>query len=267
MAAPIDPKQLLFQKELQEREPKQEIPTPEENAVPEDREPLLNKIPKIAEPAKKKIEEKPKPTQGELITKEVTGSYTRLINYLKQAEGTPRQQAQTGSFKGGRFRVYNDVGRQAIGYGHRLLPGEDKLFKGGITEEEATRILMQDIKKAELLAERHFGKKGWAAMDHHRREMAIDFMYNLGAGRKASKDKPATGFAAFITFSRALRQGDVKGIRAKYKRHYSPEPGQPKIPLKPRNDLFYKTFIMPLETGEIEIGQQRAKEPIRPSLR
>jgi len=264
---PVDPRQQLFQPQVQEamlqhEEAVQEpsVPTREESAIQGVREPLLVKIPQIAQPPKPtaKPKAKPKPTQGELLTDQIQTNYTRLVNYLKQAEGTPKQQAQSGSFKGGRFRIYDDVGSPAIGYGHRTSPEETKRYKSGITEEEATRLLMQDIKKAEILATRHFGRKGWAMMDPHRKEMAIDFMYNLGPG----------SFAKFKSFSRSLRQGDVKGIRARYKRHYSPEPGASKIPLKPRNDLFYKTFILPLETGEIEIGQPRvSKQPIRQALR
>lgn len=232
------------------------------------RGPLLNTVPKVPEPRKSAPKPETKPTQGELLQKNVTLGYPRLVNYLKQAEGNAASQAASGSFKGGRFRIYDDVGSPAIGYGHRVTPEESRAYKNGITEEEASRILMQDIKKAEILTERHFGRKGWAAMDQHRREMAIDFMFNLGPGRKAGQGQSASGMSAFITFSRALRLGDVETIRAKYKRNYSPTPGAPKIPLKPRNDLFYKTYVLPLETGAVEIGQPRKpKEPIRQALR
>lgn len=259
MTAPIDPKFALIQQlgQPQEEEVAPSVPTREEASIDEERPPLLANIPPLFPPRKKATPKvKPKPTQGELIADNVTSTYSsRFINYIKQAEGNPKQQAASGSFQGGRFRIYDDVGAPAIGYGHRLLPGEEKKFRNGITEEQATDILMKDIKKAEILAEKHFGRKGWAAMDPHRREMAIDFVYNLGPGN----------FAKFRSFSRSLRMGDIKGIRARYKRHYSPTPGAPKIPLKPRNDLFYKTFIMPLETGEIEIGQRR--EPIKTANR
>jgi len=249
-AAPIDPRLQLLQPEVQQAMLQQQenageptdVPPPEHTAIDaEPREPLIASVPKVPVPGKEKAKPQAKPTQGELITKQVQSNYNRLVNYLKKAEGTAQAQAQMGFFKGGRFRIYDDVGEPAIGYGHRLLPGEERAYKNGITEEEATRILMTDIKKAEVLSEKHFGKKGWAALDPHRKEMALDFMYNLGPG----------SFAKFKSFSRSLRMGDLKGIRAKYKRHYSPEPGAPKVPLKPRNDLFYKTFIMPLETQEV----------------
>lgn len=39
--------------------------------------------------------------------------------------------------------VYNDNGAPAIGYGHRLLPGES--FPNGITEPEASALLQNDL--------------------------------------------------------------------------------------------------------------------------
>jgi len=215
--------------------------------------PLESKVPKFTTPPKpKKTTVKPAPTQEELLEDEVVTTYTpRFLNYIKHVEGNAKQQAQMGSYKGGRFRIFDDVGAPAIGYGHRLIGDEEKRFANGITEEQATQLLMQDIKKAELDAEKHFGRKGWAAMDQHRREMAIDFIYNLGLGRDATRESKATGMKAFKTFSRALRMGDIKGIRATYKRRFRAQPDQPPQLLKQRNDPFYKTFIMPLETQEL----------------
>lgn len=223
----------------------QQPQTPEPNMVQENRGGLLANVPKLEAPPKAAPKVQEEPTQGELLRDEVTEDYSRLINYLKKAEGNAKSQAAVGSYKGGRFRIYDDVGAPAIGYGHRLTEDEKarKAYKGGITEDQAHEILMQDIKKAEIGARKHFGDKGWEAMDQHRKEMAIDYVYNLGVG----------GFSKFKELSKYIRMGNISGIRAKYKRHYSPTPGAVKVPLKARNDLFYKTFILPIETGEIEI--------------
>jgi len=102
-------------------------------------------------------------------------------------------------------------------------------------------------------------------MDQHRREMAIDFVYNLGLGKEGTREQRATGIKQMKSFSRALRTGDVKAIRATYKRYYKAnENASPQL-LKQRNDPFYQSFVMPLETGEIEIGQQR--EPTKQTRR
>jgi len=227
--------------------------------------PLESKVPKLTAPPKPKPKpagsKPPPPTQEELLADQITQTYSsRFLNYLKHVEGNAKAQAQTGSYKACRFRIFQDPGHSvapAIGYGHRLLPGEAEQFKNGITEEQATELLMRDVKKAELDAQKHFGAKGWAAMDQHRREMAIDFVYNLGLGREGSREQRATGIKQMKSFSRALRMGDIKAIRATYKRYYRPQEGADPRPLKQRNDPFYQTFVMPLETGEIAIGQRR----------
>jgi GH24 family phage-related lysozyme (muramidase) len=247
MSAPVDPKFRLFQN----------LP---DDPAPKHRGVLDAPIPVLQPPPKPAPKTKPeKPTQAELIRDEVQADYSKLINYLKKVEGTPAAQAKMGFFKAGRFHIYDDVGAPAIGYGHRLLPEELKAGWGkkGITEEEATEVLMRDIKKAEQDAIKHFGRKGWSAMDNHRRMMAIDFAYNLGYG----------GLAEFKRFSRALRMGDVRGITQRYKRHYTPvghAPGEPKPELKARNDPFYKTFIAPMVTGEVGVENV---QPIRQTNR
>ena len=43
--------------------------------------------------------------------------------------------------------VYNDAGKQAIGYGHDLLPGES--FPDGVTQQEALDILGRDCAKVD----------------------------------------------------------------------------------------------------------------------
>ena len=43
--------------------------------------------------------------------------------------------------------VYNDAGKQAIGYGHDLLPGES--FPDGITPEEGMDLLGRDCAKVD----------------------------------------------------------------------------------------------------------------------
>lgn len=44
-------------------------------------------------------------------------------------------------------RVYNDAGKQAIGYGHDLLPGES--FPNGVTQQEALDLLGRDCAKVD----------------------------------------------------------------------------------------------------------------------
>lgn len=157
-----------------------------------------------------------------------------LVNYLKKVEGNIDAQERLGHYRAGKFYPYKDpaVGT-VIGYGHQLLSTEKKKYKDGITEAEATDLLLQDIAKASEHAKDHFGEKGWNEMDPHRQAMAIDFAFNLGR----------RGLKRFPKFSRALRNANWTTISTEYKRYYETPQGMK--PMEHRNDTFYDTFIAP----------------------
>lgn len=46
-------------------------------------------------------------------------------------------------FEGFAAHVYNDVGHQAVGYGHDLQPGEE--YPNGISQDEADLLLRKDL--------------------------------------------------------------------------------------------------------------------------
>lgn len=73
-------------------------------------------------------------------------------------------------------QVYNDNGKQAIGYGHDLLP--DESFPNGVTEEAAGAILDQDLALVEIVLSGIVPKictqNQWDAL--------CDFGYNDGVG-------------------------------------------------------------------------------------
>ena len=70
-----------------------------------------------------------------------------MIQNLIQHEGTRDYQEHTGSFRNGRFYPYNDSRNiPTVGYGHRILPGEN--FSNGITEQEALQMLQRDAQSA-----------------------------------------------------------------------------------------------------------------------
>lgn len=65
---------------------------------------------------------------------------TRLIEY----EGSKAYQTKLGYFRNSKYHVYKDtVNVDTIGFGHKVLPGEN--FTNGITEQEASTLLDQDI--------------------------------------------------------------------------------------------------------------------------
>lgn len=70
-----------------------------------------------------------------------------LKERLKEYEGTKAYQTKLGYYHDGKFRVYKDsLGKDTIGYGHLVLPGEN--FSRGLTEEEADILLDRDIEIA-----------------------------------------------------------------------------------------------------------------------
>ena len=67
-----------------------------------------------------------------------------LKDRLKEYEGTKAYQAHMGYYRNGLFRVYKDsLGKETIGYGHLVLPGED--FRNGLDDIEADKLLDKDI--------------------------------------------------------------------------------------------------------------------------
>jgi GH24 family phage-related lysozyme (muramidase) len=70
-----------------------------------------------------------------------------IIEQLKIYEGTKEYQAKLGYFRDGKFWTYKDsLGYDTIGYGHLVKAGEK--FTQGLTEQEAERLLVLDVKQA-----------------------------------------------------------------------------------------------------------------------
>jgi lysozyme len=83
--------------------------------------------------------------------------------------------------EGFRNRVYLDVaGFPTIGYGHRLVHPES--FPNGISEQQATGILAQDVGEAELAVTRMVK----VTLTQGQFDALVDFCFNLGSGRLAS---------------------------------------------------------------------------------
>lgn len=83
--------------------------------------------------------------------------------------------------EGFRDRVYADVaGFRTIGFGHRLLSGEE--FPNGIDLEQGEAILGRDIAIAEGAVERLVK----VSLSPGQFDALVDFVFNLGAGRLAS---------------------------------------------------------------------------------
>jgi lysozyme len=95
------------------------------------------------------------------------------IAKLKEHEGK-KIDAQTG-----KHVVYADsAGKLTIGYGHLLTSKEisSNTYKDGISEEEATSLLAQDLVKAEKCIENSVK----VALNQNQFDALVDFVFNLG---------------------------------------------------------------------------------------
>ena len=108
-----------------------------------------------------------------------------------------KSQDSIKSNEGLRFKPYDESkGRQAIGYGHLILPGEDAL-KQGITQKQADELFESDYTKHSNLAASQ--TKSWASLNDARRAALIDMTYQMGDHRKIQG------------FDEALTRGDYSG--------------------------------------------------------
>lgn len=90
------------------------------------------------------------------------------LNLLKRCEGF-------------RSQTYRDVnGWPTIGYGHRLLAAES--YPGGITEVQATQLLVSDVSSAGKAVARLVK----VPLTQGQFDALVDFCFNLGEGRLAS---------------------------------------------------------------------------------
>lgn len=74
----------------------------------------------------------------------VTASDSKLIEEVKEFEGTIQYQTAVGYYRNGRFWIYKDsLGYPTIGYGHLITASDN--FAGGIDEAQADALLQKDL--------------------------------------------------------------------------------------------------------------------------
>ena len=78
--------------------------------------------------------------------------------------------------------VSNDNGKQVIGYGHDLLPGELALYSHGISEADAETLLTRDLSTRFEPAVSRLAPTA----NQNQFDALVDFCYNLGPGDLAT---------------------------------------------------------------------------------
>lgn len=152
-----------------------------------------------------------------------------LADFIIAAENSKSNKSGGWSETHKKWFPYDDVGKLAIGYGHRLLPNES--FKAGITDSEA-RVLVKrdiDVAKTRMYKELATRFKYNTTLDPDREMMLTEFVYNLGTLSK------------FPRLTKAILTKNWDAAKQEYKR-YSVVGGV-KTELKQRNIAFYDTFL------------------------
>lgn len=136
-------------------------------------------------------------------------------------------------------------GNDTIAYGHKLKDSEVLKYKHGLSNRDAMKLLISDLRKAEQIAKHdlkwlvyhqpeHYklksnSRKSYDELGPTEKQMAIEFAFNLG------------GLKKFPTFFTALLNGDSEKMKQEYQRSYSKD-GQ-RYPVKERNEQFYNYFL------------------------
>ena len=86
----------------------------------------------------------------------------------------------------GRHKVYIcPAGKETIGYGHLVLPGEN--YKDGLTDAQAEALLQQDIQRVATDPLKGLIEKGWLTQNQY--DAIVSLVFNVGPGDKNSRKK------------------------------------------------------------------------------
>jgi lysozyme len=119
-------------------------------------------------------------------TATVPGIFTSLTNAAGSALTTvenalnisPSGVAFIEQFESFSATVYNDVGHQAIGYGHDLVAGDGFDASSVITQQDASALLAQDVQSCINTISGNVT----VPLTQNQIDALCDFIYNCGAG-------------------------------------------------------------------------------------
>ena len=148
---------------------------------------------------------------------------TGFINYLKNVENGVKL-----GFKHGVWHPHKSVegGTNTVAYGHKLRAGED--FSKGLTDEEATKLLIKDIIKSSETAKHvinnTYGDGTFESLPDKSKEILTDYAFN-GVINK------------FPQFVDGVINNDIDVIKAQYKRYVNGKE------LTGRNNAFANRYL------------------------
>ena len=152
-----------------------------------------------------------------------------------------------------------EAGTDTIGYGTKLTKEEEKSgkikigdklvdFTDGLTEDQATQLLHEDMKvhtnKARKVYDHRYGKGSFDKLDEDGQLLLTDFSYNMGPGvwDKNKKDFKG-GLSDYKLMMKALHEGDWDEVgRQSIRRFKNPNTGLWEE-MTDRNTATYDMFI------------------------
>ena len=145
-----------------------------------------------------------------------------FVEYIKSAENA----GKTG-FEKGRWYPHKSFegGTDTIAYGHKLQKGES--YSRGLSESQASNLLKRDLLNAENIVRAKIGTKEYDKLDMKRKQMLLDFAFNLGPGFTRE----------FPKFTKGVLANDLEVMKKEYKR-YSND-----VELVRRNKMFEDLFL------------------------
>jgi len=129
-------------------------------------------------------------------------------------------------------------GNDTIAFGHKLTDKEIKNNKvygynlNELTAKNAKHILLLDLQKADEQLQADYGEK-YNKLDKKRKQMLIDFQYNMGSERVKQ----------FKNFKEGLFSNDIDKMKEEYERGFTNKEGEFKK-LTNRNKEFFNYFFV-----------------------
>ena len=174
----------------------------------------------------------PPPIEEEQILPEEKPLYAEgaFVDYIEQVENP--------NLKYGMIHKSAEGGNDTIAFGHKLTDEEIKNNKvysynlNELTEENAKHILLLDLQKADEQLQVDYGEK-YNKLDKKRKQMLIDFQYNMGSERVKQ----------FKNFKEGLFSNDRDKMKEEYERGFTNKEGEFKK-LTNRNKEFFNYFFV-----------------------
>ena len=140
--------------------------------------------------------------QAEQNIKKQMAYFAKFIAYIKNVENA----ASEGRSSNGVWVQHSspEGGSDTFGYGHKIKRGED--FSQGRTDAQVDALLVDDLQAAENIVRREIGTDVYNKLDPKRKQMLIEFAFNLGTLR------------GFPLFTKAVIDNDIDVMRAEHHR-------------------------------------------------